>query len=264
MKKKGVILLVSFGLFVFVSVLYQKILEQQAVAKKEAALIIVKENQVSVTTKGAVYQEIQGFLDDAGYLIEGIRQEDLDQVKQTLTNLKTENTQLVEQYDWQIGWIRPIEDAEAHLAKIQNKFEIQEAINQLFLSDEELALSGQTFNAHLPLKLNLTQIDVQRLQKTLDENFTNQESNWKKMIASSLDIIHEQVILIENVNRILTKDDTIDEEHQKLLEILIANIKSPETKDFYLAKQNPEEEVLEETKIYDKDGNELSLNPPKT
>lgn len=235
---------------------YQKF-EENARLQKEEALQRLKENQVAVTTKGERYQAIQSFISDAGYLIENLQQADLDEERALLKQLKNENQQLIAQYGFEKGWLRSIEDAEALLTRIEQKLHMEQGINQLFLDEETRAISGDSFNSRLPLKQSITTTEVQKLQKKLEEMATGPESHWTQLITSTLETIYGQATVIENAKQLLAQE-TLSEEEEQRLTILINNIKAPETKEFYLAKNSALDPSDIETKVYDKDGNEMS------
>lgn len=256
MKNKTMITFVCLGAFLFGGLFYYQQFEQQSLNQKEVALMIVKKNQLAVTTKGEIYQEIQSLMNDAGYLVEEIQLADIQKLKETLTELKNESQQFIDQYDFAKSWIRPIEDAEALLTILEQKYEIQQEINQLFQPSEKLAINGAAFNAHLPLKQTITTVEVQQLQNKLNQTFSTQESNWKQMTMMALETIYEQATLMEAANRLLAENE-LNMEEKSLLDTLINNIKAPETKAFYLSKEHPLDPLIEETKFYDKDGNEM-------
>ncbi|MHC5269205.1 hypothetical protein ACYSNO_08505 [Enterococcus sp. LJL98] len=232
--------------------------EKRRLEQRNDALMKLENNQKAVTSKGEVYQQILACMDDTGYLVSNLSATTLEALQATLDQLRQENQKIIEAYHLKTNWNRSVDDAQDMLTTIQQKWDIQQALNQLFEDPTRLAFNGTTFDSQLPLKATITTIEVERIEKALLEVFVTQESNWKQWVLNGLTLVFEQAHAIETTNRLLAAKAHTQEELQ-FIHSLIRSIQAPETKAALQAQVAALTESSQPVKIYDKNDQEVPL-----
>ncbi|GGI65020.1 hypothetical protein ACFQOY_08730 [Enterococcus alcedinis] len=228
MKKKALSVLLIIILFMILGLFfYRDLREKEQITKKNEALLTVKSNQSKVGDMGKWTIAIDDLTDEAGFLVSGIRLNDLTSIQEELLKLKNENENLIAAFQLAVDPLADNEKAEEKLRIVQQKFDLQNDIMVLFDIKDQYPISGSSFNSQVPLKLTTTTVDVQKLQMAFKEQFREHNDAWTRWMDETLIVIDEQADLVQKALELI---DRYQPEEAYVIEILINNIKAPETK----------------------------------
>ncbi|OJG11169.1 hypothetical protein RU93_GL001656 [Enterococcus aquimarinus] len=242
MKKKKWVVLVGVIAVAIGGWFYQEVKENEVAEAQEE----LKSNQQLVGKDGDLTLAVERLEDASGYLKMNIKENDFTQLEAQLAAVKSENNQLIAKYKLKSNAVRHVERLEERLSLLRQRFEFQEEINQLFI--DGTAINQGVFNQKLVLKKDLTQLDIEKLEKSFEQMFEYQEDSWITMMEQSLEAILGQVIIINNASRMIADSKVED---AKNLVILLNNLTATETKMALLSQMTGElqEAVFEELQL---------------
>lgn len=228
MKKKALSVLLVLTLFMGLGLFfYRDLCEKEQQTKKNEAFLTVQANQSKVSDTGKWTIAIDDLTDEAGFLVSGIRIDDMTSIQKELLKLQNENEKLIAAFQLAIDPTIENQKAEEKLRIVQQKFDLQNEIMALFEIKDQYPISGSRFNSQVPLKLTTTTLDVQKLQMTFNEQFREQNDAWTRWMEETLNVINEQAELVQSALEMI---NSYQPEESYVIEILINNIKAPDTK----------------------------------